>query len=132
MRDDANHHALIAGLVVIAKIHTIFRADSIHEGTVDVGAHLSIASNFHVSLRVCDIQDKQTARGALEDVLRLLSSGVERQRNRVSVSEEPDLRELGSPVRANRGERRDGTLEEITVGGGDSGHERLLLLGDID
>jgi hypothetical protein len=115
MGNDPNDHPLIAWLVVVTKICAVLLSDSSDERAIDIGAHLSIAANLQVSHGIGNIEDEQTARGTLEEVLCLLTRGVKGERHRIAVGEEPDLRELGSTVWGDRGERGHGTLQQVLM-----------------
>jgi hypothetical protein len=132
VRHHADHDALFTRLVVASNVDAVFLIDSTNEDAVNVGAHLGVASNLQITHGIGEVKDKQAARGSLQEILGLLTSGVQRNRNRVIVRDEPDGRKLRSTIGTYRGKRRDGTLKQVTVGLGNGAHGRLFLMADID
>ena len=80
-------------------------SDPIGEGVVHVERNLGVSPELEVALGHREVEDEQAALGAGHEVLGLLPAGVQRKRDGAVLREEPDLGELGPPVRANGGKR---------------------------
>src|SRR5207247_109419 len=91
----------LAGLVVGAQVGLVLGAELVGECVVVVRRDLGVAADLQVAIGDGQVEEEHGRGRVRAQVLRLLPGGVKRRDDRLTLGEEPDLRQLRPAVRAD-------------------------------